>query len=366
MGETKQQGTHLFAPLTVRGITLRNRIGVSPMCQYSCDDGALNDWHLVHLGSRAVGGAGLVIVEATAVEARGRISPGDSGLWNDKQIEPLARINRFIKEQGAVPGIQLAHAGRKGSAAKPWEEGGRSLQDHEGGWETIAPSAIPFGQEISRVPRAMSLEDIKTVQSAFRAATRRALQSGAEWLELHAAHGYLFHEFLSPLSNKREDQYGGSFENRVRIVLETARSMREDWPERLPFAVRLSCDDWVAGGWTIEDSVELSRRLKQVGVDLIDCSSGFNTPDYAAIPFGAGFQVPFAERIRKEAGILTAAVGYITQAMQADQIIRNGSADVVLLAREMLREPYWALQASRELRQKNALKGPIQYGRAID
>ena len=357
---------HLFSPLTIKSVTLRNRIGVSPMCQYSSEDGLLNDWHLVHLGSRAVGGAGLIIVEATGVEPRGRITPGDAGLWSDKHIEPLARVTRFLKQQGAVPGIQLAHAGRKASAARPWEENGRSLSDAEGGWETIAPSAIPFGQELSRAPREMTRDDIRAVQDAFRAATVRALEAGCEWLELHSAHGYLLHSFYSILSNKRTDEYGGSFENRIRMTVETARIMRKVWPDKLPFAVRLSCTDWVEGGWTLQDSIELSKRLKAEGVDLIDCSSGFVTPDYDKIPFGAGFQVPFADAIRKEAGILTAAVGYITQAMQADEIIRNGHADVVLLAREMLRNPYWANSAARAVHKKNAARVPIQYGRAQD
>jgi 2,4-dienoyl-CoA reductase-like NADH-dependent reductase (Old Yellow Enzyme family) len=365
MGATNER-PHLFSTFQIKDITLRNRIGVSPMCQYSSTDGLLNDWHLVHLGSRAVGGAGLVIVEATGVEARGRITAGDAGLWSDHQIEPLARINRFLKQHGAVPGIQLAHAGRKGSAARPWEENGRSLSDAEGGWETLAPSPLPFGAELSRAPREMTVKDIRTVQEAFRAATLRAVEAGCEWLELHAAHGYLLHEFYSPLSNHRRDEYGGSFENRTRMVIETARIMRQVWPERLPFAARLSCTDWVEGGWTIEESVELSKRLKAEGVDLIDCSSGFNTPDYAVIPFGAGFQVPFAERIRKEAGVATAAVGYITNAMQADGIVRNGRADIVLLAREFLRDPYWPLNAARALHQKNAMAAPVQYGRAIN
>jgi 2,4-dienoyl-CoA reductase-like NADH-dependent reductase (Old Yellow Enzyme family) len=264
---------HLFAPLTVKSVTLRNRIGVSPMCQYSSEDGFLNDWHLVHLGSRAVGGAGLIIVEATGVEARGRITAGDAGLWSDKHIEPLARINRFLKSQGAVPGIQLAHSGRKGSTARPWEENGRSLSNAEGGWETVAPSPLAFGGEISRVPREMTIDDIRTVQEAFRSAAVRAKDAGCEWLELHAAHGYLLHEFYSPLSNKRQDSYGGSLENRIRFTLETARAMRAVWPDKFPFAVRLSCTDWMNGGWTIDDSVELSKRLKNEGVDLIDCSS---------------------------------------------------------------------------------------------
>jgi 2,4-dienoyl-CoA reductase-like NADH-dependent reductase (Old Yellow Enzyme family) len=361
-----EQRTHLFTPLTIKSVTLRNRIGVSPMCQYSSVDGLLNDWHLVHLGARAVGGAALVMVEATGVEPRGRISPSDSGLWSDQHIEPLARINRFLKQHGAVPGIQLAHAGRKASTASPWQDGGRSLADNEGGWESIAPSPLAFGKEISRAPREMTLNDIRTVQNAFRTATMRALDAGCEWLELHAAHGYLLHNFYSPLSNQRTDNYGGSFENRIRFTLETARAMRKAWPDKYPFATRISCTDWVEGGWTIEESVELSNRLKAEGVDLIDCSSAFNTPDFDAIPFGAGFQVPFAERIRKEANILTAAVGYITNAMQADGIIRNDRADIVLLAREMLRNPYWALEAASDLHQKKALNPPIQYGRAMD
>lgn len=356
---------HLFSPLTIKGITLRNRIGVSPMCQYSSTDGLLNDWHLVHLGARAAGGAGLVIIEATAVEPRGRITPADAGLWSDAQVEPLARINRFLKQQGAVPGLQLAHAGRKASTTPPWQDGGRSLSDAEGGWEAIAPSPVAFGAEISRVPRQMTLEDIQTVQRAFREATLRALTAGCEWMELHAAHGYLLHEFCSPLSNQRTDAYGGRFENRVRMVLETARTMREVWPERLPFTARLSCTDWVNGGWTLEESVELSRRLKAEGVDLIDCSSAFNTPDFAAIPFGSGFQVPFAEQIRREAGLATAAVGYITDPAHADAIIRNQRADLVLLAREFLRNPDWPLEAAAKLHQKAALPPPLPYARAF-
>ena len=355
---------HLFAPFTLKGVTLRNRIGVSPMCQYSCEDGLLNDWHLAHLGSRAVGGAGLVHVEATAVEARGRITPWDSGLWSDRHIEFLARINRFLKQHGAVPGIQLAHAGRKAGTARPWVEKGRSLSDAEGGWEAIAPSPIVFGGEITRAPREMTMDDIRAVCEAFRAATVRAAAAGCEWLELHAAHGYLLHSFYSPLANKRGDAYGGSFENRIRFTLETVRAMRAVWPDQYPFAVRLSCTDWFEGGWTLEDSIALAKRLKAEGVDLIDCSSAFNTPDISAIPFGAGFQVPFAERIRQEAGLPTAAVGFIINAMQADEIIRNGRADLVFLAREMLRNPYWPWQAARALHQGKAAALPIQYARA--
>jgi 2,4-dienoyl-CoA reductase-like NADH-dependent reductase (Old Yellow Enzyme family) len=354
--------THLFQKLTVKSVTLRNRIGVSPMCQYSSADGAATDWHLVHLGSRAAGGAGLVIAEATAVSAEGRITPGDAGIWADKHIEPIARINRFVKQHGAVPGIQIAHAGRKASAARPWE-GGKHLADDAGGWTPLAPSALAFGGNLPKVPRALTEADIARVQSEFAAAARRALSAGCEWLELHSAHGYLSHEFLSPLTNRRDDRYGGSFENRVRFLLETARAVRAAWPERLPLAVRLSCTDWVAGGWDIDQSVELARRLKGEGVDLVDCSSGGTVPD-ASVPVGPGYQVPFAERIRREAGIATAAVGNITAPEQADEILRNGQADIVLLGRELLRDPYWPLRAARAPGHSAALAPPVQYARA--
>jgi 2,4-dienoyl-CoA reductase-like NADH-dependent reductase (Old Yellow Enzyme family) len=353
----------LFDPFTLRSVTLRNRVGVSPMCQYSSENGHATDWHLVHLGSRAVGGAGLVIAEATAVTPEGRISPQDAGLWQDSQIEPLARITRFVKAHGAVAGIQLAHAGRKASSARPWEGGGH-LDDKSGGWPTLAPSAVPFGGDLPKVPKEMTAADIERVKTAFRQATVRALQAGYEWLEFHAAHGYLAHSFYSPLSNQRTDAYGGSFDNRIRFVMETARIMRSAWPERLPFTVRLSCTDWTPGGWTLEESVELSKRLKAEGVDLIDCSSGFVTPDISHAPFGPGFQVPLSEAIRKEAEVATAAVGYITDAAQADEIIRNGRADIVLLAREFLREPYWPVRAARSLHKKNGPVLPVQYGRA--
>jgi len=353
---------HLFQPLTIKSVTLRNRIGVSPMCQYSSDDGVATDWHLVHLGSRVVGGAGLVVAEATAVAPEGRITPGDAGIWADKHVEPIARINRFVKQHGAVPGIQIAHAGRKASAARPWE-GGAHLADNAGGWPTLAPSPLPFGDDLNKVPRAMSEADIVRVQNDFVAAAKRALATGCEWLELHSAHGYLSHEFLSPLSNQRADKYGGSFENRIRFLLETTRAVRAAWPERLPLTVRISCTDWVDGGWDIEQSIELARRLKAEGVDLIDCSSGGTVPD-AKIPVGAGYQVPFAERIRREAGMATAAVGSITEPTHADEIIRNGRADVVLLAREFLRESYWPLKAARALGRKDSLTTPVQYGRA--
>ena len=320
------------------------------------------DWHFVHLGSRAVGGAGLIIAEATAVAPEGRISPGDAGIWAEKHVEPIARINRFIKQHAAVPGIQLAHAGRKASVSRPWE-GDAHLADDQGGWPTLAPSAVPFGQKLPKVPRAMTTADILHVQRDFALAANRSLASGVEWLELHFAHGYLAHQFLSPLANQRADQYGGSFDNRIRFVLETTRAVRHVWPERLPLTVRLSCTDWLPGGWDIEQSIELSRRLKAEGVDLIDCSSGAIAPG-AKIPVGPGFQVPFAERIRKEAGIATAAVGLITEPNQADNIVRQGQADLVLLAREFLRDAYWPAHAARVLNQPMAVPTPIQYMRA--
>ncbi len=332
------------------------------MCEYSSVDGVATDWHLVHLGSRAVGGAGLVMAEATAVSAEGRISPGDAGIWSDQHVEPIARINRFIKQHGAVPGIQIAHAGRKASVARPWE-GGAHLADNADGWPILAPSALAFGGELKKVPRAMSEADIARVQGEFAAAAKRSLATGCEWLELHSAHGYLSHEFLSPLSNQRTDRYGGSFENRIRFLMETTHAVRAAWPEKLPLAVRISCTDWAPGGWDIDQSVELARQLKAEGVDLVDCSSGGMVPD-AKIPLGAGYQVPFADRIRREAGIATAAVGLITEPTHADEIIRNGRADIVLLAREFLREPYWPRIAALALGHKDAVPPPVQYGRA--
>jgi 2,4-dienoyl-CoA reductase-like NADH-dependent reductase (Old Yellow Enzyme family) len=352
----------LFSPFTLRGTTLRNRIGVSPMCQYSYDDGFSNEWQLVHLGSRAVGGAGLVIVEATAVEGRGRISPKDLGIWTDAHVEPLARVARFIAQQGATPGIQLAHAGRKASTKVPWEGGG-PLTDEEGGWPVPGPSPIPF-KDGWRVPREMTIDDIAIVRNAFAEAAKRARIAGFTWLELHAAHGYLLHSFLSPLSNHRHDEYGGSFDNRIRLLMEVARDTRAIWPDDKPVTVRLSCSDWVDGGWTLDDSIEVSRRLKAEGVDLIDCSSGGNVPN-AKIEIGPGYQVPFAEAIRAQAGIATAAVGLITQAKQADDIIRQGRADVALLARKILRDPYWPIHAARELGRVDAVPVPPQYGRAF-
>jgi 2,4-dienoyl-CoA reductase-like NADH-dependent reductase (Old Yellow Enzyme family) len=350
----------LFEPFRLKSVTLRNRIGVSPMCQYSSEDGVATDWHLVHLGARAAGGAALVIAEATAISPEGRITPGDAGIWHDKHIEPIARINRFIKQHGAVPGIQLAHAGRKASAARPWE-GGAHLPDDAGGWPTLAPSPLPFGDNLTKAPRELSKAEIAKIQTDFATGAKRALAAGCEWLELHSAHGYLSHEFLSPLSNQRTDIYGGSFENRVRFLLETTRTVRVDWPEHLPLSVRLSCTDWVPDGWDLEQSVELSRLLSREGVDLIDCSSGGLVPG-AKIPIAPGYQVPLAERIRRGAEIATAAVGLITDAKQADDIVHAGRADIVLIARQMLRDPNWPLRAAQTL--GATIEPPVQYARA--
>jgi 2,4-dienoyl-CoA reductase-like NADH-dependent reductase (Old Yellow Enzyme family) len=332
------------------------------MCQYSCVDGLATDWHLVHLGSRAVGGAGVVIVEATAVEPRGRISPADMGLWSDAHVEPLARIARFVEEQGAVAGIQLAHAGRKASTSVPWLGSG-SLSDTDGGWTPVAPSAIPFSSK-DRVPVEMTTGDIAAVLDAFRKATIRAREAGFGLVELHAAHGYLAHSFLSPLSNRRTDSYGGTFENRFRFVLEALRAIRSAWPDDRPVLVRLSCTDWAEGGWTLEDSVSLARSLKEEGADLVDCSSGGLVPD-AKVAVGPGYQVPLAEAVRRDAGIPTAAVGMITEPMQADEIVRSGRADLVLLAREELRNPYWPVRAAKELGHSDRLAVPPQYWRGI-
>lgn len=349
----------LFTPLTLRSVTFRNRIFVSPMCQYSSIDGMPTDWHLVHLGSRAVGGAGLVMVEATAVCPEGRISPDDSGIWDDRHGEGFAPIARFIEEQGAVPGIQLAHAGRKASTDLPWR-GGLPLGPGARGWQPVAPSPRPFGADYP-VPRELSVEEIDEVVRLFREAARRALVAGFRVLEIHMAHGYLLHEFLSPLSNRRTDDFGGSLENRIRLPLRVARAVREVWPAELPLFVRISASDWVEGGWDLGQSVVLARHLKKTGVDLIDCSSGFLTPD-APIPFGPGFQTPFATAIRHEAGIATGTVGFITQPAQAEQIVATGLADAVLLAREMLRDPYWPLHAARTLGVDTPW--PVQYERA--
>jgi 2,4-dienoyl-CoA reductase-like NADH-dependent reductase (Old Yellow Enzyme family) len=351
---------HLFSPLTIRAITLRNRIAVSPMCQYSCDDGFATDWHLVHLGSRAVGGAGLVMAEATAVTDDGRISPDDLGIWKDEHVAPLARAARFIKAHGAVPGIQLAHAGRKASTAAPWR-GGLALTTEQGGWAPIhAPSAIPFAEKYL-TPEQLSTTAIEAIVDAFSSAAGRALEAGFELVELHGAHGYLVNEFLSPLANQRSDHYGGSFENRTRFLREIIVAVRRVWPQRLPLFLRISASDWAEGGWTVADSVTLGTMVGPMGVDLIDCSSG-GVVSYAKIPVGAGYQVPFAQEIRRNAGIATGAVGMITAPMQADQIIRNGQADLVFLAREFLRDPYWPLHAAQALHQD--VSWPQQYERA--
>ena len=350
----------LFDELTLRGLTLRNRIAVSPMCQYSCTGGLANDWHFVHLGSRAVGGAALVFAEATAVTPDGRISPQDLGIWNDAQADALARTVSFIDAQGAVAGIQLAHAGRKASTFRPWDGSG-AVPERSGGWARVdAPSAIPFSADYL-VPHAMTEAEIAGVVEAFAAAARRALAAGFRVIELHAAHGYLLHEFLSPLSNTRTDRYGGAFENRTRFVREVAAAVRRVWPDSHPLFARISATDWTDGGWDLPQSIELARALKECGVDLIDASSGGNVAT-AKIPLGPGYQTPFAEAIRREAGIATGAVGLITDAVQAEHVIRTGQADIVLLAREMLRDPYWPLRAAREL--GATIGWPAQYLRA--
>ena len=362
MSTLNDPSVHLFAPLQLRDVRLRHRIGVSPMCQYSSVDGFANDWHLVHLGSRAVGGAALVLTEATAVLAEGRISPEDLGIWKDEHSEMLARIFRFIEAQGAVPGMQLAHAGRKASTAAPWKTGEHVVAEKDGGWRPIfAPSPLPFSPG-DIVPEELSHEGIARVVRAFADASLRALEAGAKVIEIHAAHGYLLHSFLSPLSNQRTDEYGGSFENRTRALREVVTAIRAVWPERLPLLVRISATDWVEGGWDIEQSVALARQLKTLGVDLVDCSSGGAVPG-ATIPVGPGYQVPFAERIRAEAGIATAAVGMITTPEQADQIIRTGQADIVFLAREFLRDPYWPIHAA--LRLNADIRIAPQYQRAF-
>jgi 2,4-dienoyl-CoA reductase-like NADH-dependent reductase (Old Yellow Enzyme family) len=330
------------------------------MCQYSNTDGYANDWHFVHLGSRAVGGAGLVLTEATAVLPEGRISPDDLGVWMDEHIEPLARIARFIHEQGSAAGMQLAHAGRKASTYRPWAGHGR-VPESEGGWDNVvAPSALAFADDYP-IPQALSLDGIKNIISAFADAARRACEAGFRVIEIHAAHGYLVHEFLSPFSNQRTDAFGGSFENRTRILRKIVAAVRDAWPERAPLFVRISATDWIDGGWDIQQSVELARQLRDLGADLIDCSSGGNVA-HARIPAGPGYQAPFAEQIRREANILTGAVGMITSPIQAEHIIGTGQADAVIIARELLRDPYWPLRAARELGQP--ISWPAQYLRA--
>ena len=349
----------LFDTFAQRSLQLRNRIVVSPMCQYSSVDGLPDDWHLVHLGSRAVGGAAVVLTEAVAVSAEGRISPVDAGLWNDAQAQAWARINAFITAQGAIAGAQLAHAGRKASTAAPWL-GGTAVAPENGGWQVVAPSALAFN-EVYPSPQALDEAGIAQVIADFRAAAVRALESGFQVIELHAAHGYLLHQFLSPLSNRRTDRWGGGYENRTRLVREVLVALREVWPERYPLWLRISATDWAEGGWEIEQSIELARSVRELGVDLVDVPSGGLVPG-VQIPVGPGYQVGFAARIRREAGIATGAVGLITEPQQAQDIIINGQADVVLLAREELRDPYWPRRAAKALGVE--IEAPLQYGRA--
>nr|WP_315181655.1 NADH:flavin oxidoreductase/NADH oxidase [uncultured Flavobacterium sp.] len=351
--------SQLFSPLAIKSIVLKNRIAISPMCQYSATDGFANDWHLVHLGSRASGGAGLIIQEATAVSPEARISPQDLGLWKDEQIEKMQQINRFIVSQNAVPGIQLAHAGRKASVSAPWN-GNKKLDESQGGWETVAPSAIGYHSN-EKAPIALDKIGIQKVISDFKSATKRVVQAGYQVLEIHGAHGYLLHQFLSPLSNFRTDEYGGSFENRIRLTLEVVDAVQSEWPKDLPLFVRISATDWADGGWNVEESVALTKILKQKGVDLIDASSG-GLVSHQKIPLGPNYQVPFAEKIKKDTGILTGAVGLITEAIQAEEIIASGKADLVLFARESLRNPNLGLTFAHEL--QATIQWPKQYERA--
>jgi 2,4-dienoyl-CoA reductase-like NADH-dependent reductase (Old Yellow Enzyme family) len=351
---------HLFDPITIRDITLRNRIGITPMCMYSYTDGISNDWQVIHLGARAIGGAGLVISEATAVEARGRITAFDVGIWSDDQVEPLQRVTRAISENGAVAGIQIAHAGRKASSNQPWVSDKPIAPDLPNGWQGVAPSPIAYRDDYA-VPHELSIVEIHSIQDKFRDAAQRALTAGFEWLEIHGAHGYLIHNFYSPLSNLRSDVYGGSFDNRIRFFLEVVQKVRAVWPEQLPLTARISGTDWVDGGWTIEESVELAKKLKAEGLDLIDCSSGGNAAG-AKIPTGPGYQVSISEAVRKGADILTATVGLVTAPEHADAIIRNGRADIVLLGRELLRNPHWPIYAAQAL--KHPAPVPGQYKRA--
>jgi 2,4-dienoyl-CoA reductase-like NADH-dependent reductase (Old Yellow Enzyme family) len=360
--------TPLFDPLSIRGRTIPNRVMVSPMCQYSCGtDGVATDWHTVHLGSRAVGGAGIVMTEATAVEARGRISPHDLGIWTDEQATALASVAQFVEQQGSIPAIQLAHAGRKASTARPWD-GGNRLPPSGAGWEPIAPSAIArSGDGEAEQPGEMTESDIESVIDAFRAAAARARDAGFRIAEVHAAHGYLLHEFLSPVTNQRTDQYGGSFENRIRLVEEVTEAVRSEWPAEEPVFVRISATDWLPDrdSWTIEDSVRLAPRLVDAGADLIDVSAGGIHPDQQIPNTGPNYQVPLAERIRAETGAMVGAVGSITTPEQADAIVGNGRADLAIVGREHLREPYFTLRAARVLDAEDAVQWPIQYRRAV-
>ena len=351
--------SRLFSTFKLRDIEFKNRIFVSPMCQYSSQDGLPNDWHQVHIGSRAVGGAALVMVEATAVSPEGRISPFDNGIWNDEQAKRFQPIARFIRSQNCIPAIQLAHAGRKASTDVPWR-GGKPLGSDAGGWQPMAPSPIAFDAGYPH-PREMTPQDIRDVVEQFVSAARRSLNAGFQVLELHVAHGYLLHEFLSPLSNRRTDSYGGPLENRLRLPLQVAGAVRSVWPNQLPLFVRISCTDWAENGWNLKESIEFCRQLKKAGVDLIDSSSGALVPD-AEIPAGPGFQVPFAAAIKQAADIATGAVGLITSAQQAEQTVATGQADVVLLGREMLRDPYWPLHAAKALDAE--IHWPVQYERA--
>jgi 2,4-dienoyl-CoA reductase-like NADH-dependent reductase (Old Yellow Enzyme family) len=349
----------LFSPLKLREVEFRNRIFVSPMCQYSCVDGMPTDWHLVHLGSRAVGGAGLVIVEASAVSAEGRISPGDIGIWNARQTEAFKRIASFIEQQGAVPGIQLAHAGRKASTAAPWKGGG-PVGLNDGGWQTMAPSSIPFAEGYP-TPRELDNNDLTVIEEQFVNAARRAQEAGFKVCELHLAHGYLMHQFLSPLTNQRKDEFGGDLQGRMKFPLRVVKSVRDVWPAAFPLFVRISATDWVDGGWDLAQSVQLAHQLREAGVDLIDCSSG-GLVSYANILAKPGYQVPFAETIRRESRIATGAVGLITEPQQAEDILVRGEADAVLLARAMLRDPYWPMHAAKALAVD--IPWPVQYERA--
>lgn len=350
----------LFSPYTCKSITLKNRIVVSPMCQYSSEDGFATDWHLVHLGSRAVGGAAAVIAEATAVSPEGRISADDLGIWKDDHIDKLKQIASFIKAQHAVAGIQLAHAGRKASTLPPWKGGGQVPLPETGSWQTVAPSAIAFNEGES-IPAALDAKGIQKVMLDFRSAAQRAITAGFNLIELHAAHGYLIHQFLSPLSNKRTDEYGGSFENRIRLLLEIVESVQTVWPKALPLWVRISATDWAEGGWNIDESVKLSAVLKEKGIDLIDVSSGGLVP-HVQIPVGPAYQTPFASRIRKETGMPTATVGLITSAQQAENILQNEDADLIVMAREFLRDPYFPMHAAFQL--DDDIEWPVQYRRA--
>jgi 2,4-dienoyl-CoA reductase-like NADH-dependent reductase (Old Yellow Enzyme family) len=351
---------HLFSPLKIKNIELKNRIAVSPMCEYSSEDGFANDWHLVHLGSKAVGGAGLIITEATAVSAEGRISFADLGIYHDEHIPKLKQITDFIHSHGTIAGVQLAHAGRKASHAEPWNGGKQIPSDQKNGWKALAPSAIPFSEN-EEAPLELDKAGIEKIKADFKAAAKRAIAAGFKVIELHGAHGYLLHEFLSPLSNKRTDEYGGSFENRIRFMLEVVAAVQEVWPPENPLFVRISATEWTEGGWTANDSVALAKILKDKGVDLLDCSSGGNVAN-AKIPLKQGYQVEFAEKVKKESGILTGAVGLITTAFQANEIIQEGEADVVFLAREMLRDPHFPLRAAHEL--GHEVNWPVQYERA--